>query len=96
MDKKEEERLRGLQIQWMFVVLAALLALFLGVAVNALYDILQTFYSPWFIFIFFGSLGLLIADAFTYFLKTPQEIYHPSRSVFLFLWRYCKARITGK
>jgi hypothetical protein len=60
--KKEKEELRGLKMQWGFTVIASLVAIIGGIAVNALYDLLKVRWSPFEIFAVFFLTFMFIVD----------------------------------
>jgi hypothetical protein len=93
MNKRQKEEIRGLQGQWVFVVLAGMLALFIGLATSALYEILRERFSAWHILILYGGLALLLIDAFSYmFENLPAIRENPNESLNSFLWKYAKYR----
>ena len=95
MNKKEREDIHTLQGQWLFVVLGALLAVFFGVAINALYDILRNdvHWSPWGILLLFGFFGVAFLDVFSFLFENLESLRaHPSESVFVLLRMYVKKR----
>jgi|GEM_PF-4707915 len=71
---EEDEKIKELQGQWLFVVLGTLLALFAGLTVSALYELLKTTSSALYIFTLFGILTVLLLDAFSYIFEHLKEL----------------------
>lgn len=93
-EKDTEKETRDIQLQWYFVAIASFLAIFLGMIVSALYDLIEPIYSPWGVFLFFGILSLLFIDIFTYFFENLDEIRkNPNETFFKFLRRYTNMRL---
>ncbi len=95
MSKKEDDKIRELQSQWLFLVLGGMIAVFLGLSTNALYDILREQYTAWGIFLSFGFLASVLIDIFSYMfdrLKWIRE--NPNESLNGFLWKYVKYRVS--
>jgi hypothetical protein len=93
MNKKE---IRDIKSQWIMVILAAMIALFAGVAGNALYDLLKEIYSRLYIFSLFGIIALFLADVFTYMFMNLEELRKtPDEPLRLFLVQYLKKRLVS-
>lgn len=95
METKEEKiEFGNIQIQWFFVLIGALLAVVLGVMVNALYEFLREFFSRLYIFILFASIAVLLVDIFTYFFNNLVEALNPKDTEWQLLGRYFKYRLS--
>jgi hypothetical protein len=93
MNKKEREEIRGLQGQWIFVVLAGMLALFIGLATTALYEILRERFSAWYVLILFGGLAMFLIDVFSHMFENLAKLReNQNETLNGFLWRYIKYR----
>jgi hypothetical protein len=89
--EKEVNELRG---QWGFVLVAAFLAIFIGIAVNAAYEILREHYSVIYILVLGTVCSALLIDALTYLLATLHYMRdHPEEKYPGFLKRYLKMRL---
>ena len=69
MDEKEREKkevIRSLQMQWLFVVIGVALAGFLGLALNAGYELLREHFSAWYILGWSLPPALFLIDAFSF------------------------------
>lgn len=71
--EKEKEFVRGLQVQWLFVVLGAFVALFGGLVVSALYELLRINSPAFFILVIFSIPFLFFLDLFTFTLENFNE-----------------------
>lgn len=88
--EKEEKDYTSLQIQWVFVFIGALLAFFLGIFVNAAYDLLTEFYSKWYVLFLSGVITLFLIDAFTFFFDNVEkkDSTDSFRKFLSLYWRY--------
>lgn len=74
MKKSRKEHIREIQIQWVFILLGALLAFLGGITVNALYELLRRHSSALFICIFFGVLFLFFLHIFTFLFENFEKL----------------------
>lgn len=93
-DRKEDEKVRSLQVQWVFIVLGLFFAFSGGLAVNALYELLRTTSSVLFVFTAFGLLTLFTLDVLSFFFERLSEIRNdPNETLWHLLSRYFKYRL---
>ncbi|MCL9971909.1 MAG: hypothetical protein NBV63_00675 [Candidatus Pacebacteria bacterium] len=93
-DEEFEKDVKGLWDQWLFVVVATCLAVFIGIAVNAAYEILRDCFSAWYILVLGIIFSLILIDLFTYLLTTLYHTReHPEETYSGFLKRYWKMRV---
>ncbi len=91
MKDKEQKEIKGLHVQWVFIVIGSLFAVFLGVAVNALYDLLKIINSPFMILIIFGCGSLFFFGFFNFLFENLSELKSiPNLKVRTILWMFLK------
>ena len=75
MNKKERENptVKEIRLQWGFVVIGIAVAVFTGVAVNALYDLIKIFWSPLHILVVYGSGIFITVGLVDFYFKHLQE-----------------------
>lgn len=91
--KKEEERISNIQMQWVFVIAGAFLAVTGGLMVNSLYDLMLKTTPAWKIFAFSAPLFFWFLDMGTYLFENVEEIRDdPDGSARHLAAKYCKYR----
>ena len=85
--KKEEHQM---QVQWVFVFLATILAIFAGLAVSAAYELLRLVYSPWYILLMAVPALFVLISMISFFFDTWEESIAESEEFNQFLRRYFK------
>ncbi len=81
---------REMRVQWVFVFLATILAIFAGLAVSAAYELLRLVYSPWYILLMAVPALFVLISMISFFFDTWEESIAESEEFNQFLRRYFK------